>query len=455
MTELEYTLVNEGPLHIGAQEGELLIDDSGRAVIPGTSLAGSMRHYAEDRGINLELIDKLFGTERESNPKESSALIVCDARSDVTSIPIEARPGVRINGRFGSVDGRGKFERIFIPNGITFHGKLVWTSEDEDTHTQFDEIILQCLRALDQGIIRLGRYKSSGGGHVRVVSAQSRTYDLENPEQLFQFIESSLLEGSSMEHADKFWLERIRDEGHSDTYRFEMGIDLSQPLLVRGSGRHDHNEPDASPIRRMDGKYIIPGSSWRGTLRHQVHRILDYLDKRDLEEIAFGAASKDEHRTGVVQVWDAVIDPNDSLQRQEIDYYGIRIDKFTGGVRSMALKRERTIRGKAVLRLNIHPSAKQSDARAIAGLLVLALRDLAEQGFSLGSGSGTGRGFVAGQYLHIRSPEGDVGIDFSKQEVSNPDILQLWLTALEQWLPPEAHREEPSMGRRKHGTVAG
>jgi hypothetical protein len=105
--------------------------------------------------------------------------------------------------------------------------------------------------------------------------------------------------------------------------------------------------------------------------------------------------------------------------------------------------------------LNIHPSAKQSDARAIAGLLVLALRDLAEQGFSLGSGSGTGRGFVAGQYLHIRSPEGDVGIDFSKQEVSNPDILQLWLTALEQWLPPEAHREESSMGRRKHGTVAG
>lgn len=446
VSELRFSLVNESPLHIGTQDDELLIDEeTGRAIIPGSSLTGAFRWYAET--VSTDIAGRMFGGKRLDWDKRPSALIVHDMESESSFLPFEVRPGVRIHGHYGAVDGRGKFERIFLPVGLTFTGKIIWTADDETEHEAFAELMAKCMHALDQGVIRLGKYKNSGGGEMRLSGAYCKTYDLHDPDQLFAFLEAGLDPRDISRSGGESWVARIRSGNEEKAYRFELKVTLSRLLLIRGPRKQGPNEPDASPFRRTDGVYVIPGTGWRGALRHHVRRILAYLDKLELEELAFGtmahATNNDPGeepgflRQGAVQTADAEIVEDRSLKRQEVDYYGIRINKFTGGVMTSYMKRERTIRGKALLRLHVRPKPNDSSdtAEAIAGLLLLALRDMAEQGFALGSGSGSGRGFVVGERLDIHAPEGSATIRFADGEIDNQTLLRRWLDALHQWQP--------------------
>jgi len=219
-----------------------------------------------------------------------------------------------------------------------------------------------------------------------------------------------------------------------------MRVKLVSPLLIRG---HEFSsqagEPDAAPIRTADGKRYIPGTSWKGALRHQLRRIVHYYGRPELEEQAFGTdagqSASDKQadvglKAGIVQVADAMIEEDQQLEQQLVDYYGIHIDKFTGGVMSGALKHESTVRGKATLELFLQPGKQGKDYEAIAGALLLALRDLAEQGFSLGSGSANGRGYLSAEDLQVTTPDGNVAVHFVDHRVDKEDLANRWIRSL-------------------------
>ncbi|AEG61722.1 RAMP superfamily CRISPR-associated protein [Desulforamulus ruminis] len=435
VTVLLFEATNVGPLHVGDQDGELLMDgESGCAMIPGSSLGGALRAWLKQSGaVERQVWLSLFGSPKPDGRRPSN-LYVHDLVSEKIALR-EERPGVRIHGAAGAaVD---KLERIYIAPGAVFRGRLVWTAAHEEQNQAYAQAIEKCLQALHQGIVRLGAFKNAGGGRLSINHIYRNTYNLNQLDDYFDFLQE---DGEQTTTLKGRWMKRIMDENVSlPGYRYTLKAKIVSPLLIRGDEFSWPGEPDAAPIRTADGKWYIPGTSWKGALRHQLCRIVHYYGRPELEEQAFGSDAEPspgdkkangDRYGGIVQVMDAMIEEDQQLERQWVDYFGIHIDKFTGGVINGALKQERTVRGKVTFDLFLQPGKQGKDYEAIAGALLLALRDLAEKGFALGSGSANGRGYLCGENLQIATPEGKVTVHFGDRRVDNENLANHWICAL-------------------------
>jgi len=105
---IEGDLVLQTPTHLGNGDTDgivdmpLLLDEAtGRALLPGTSLAGALRNYLREYRHGFEqratdaLIEALFGGEKGNDEGNQSALIIDDALGEMPGI--ELRDGVRID----------------------------------------------------------------------------------------------------------------------------------------------------------------------------------------------------------------------------------------------------------------------------------------------------------------------------------------------------------------------
>lgn len=433
VTEYRFELETAGPLHIGAEEDELLIDEeAGRAVIPGTSFVGSLRMFV-DHKYGKETSEKLFGSEKESKTSNPSILRVQDMLSQ-ENVKIEIRQSICIDGRFGSAKDGGKFERSFVASGTHFLGSISCSVKTEKERDDYNIIIRECFSAIYEGFIRFGAYKSSGGGLMKVGRLRKKVYDLYDSEQFFAF----LGESSSIALSDWGREVPVTREQNPLGYIFRLRIRFAAPMLIRGDvaderifDKNVFPNLDAAPIRDAYGRFYIPGSSWKGSVRHQVTKILSYYGLSELEDELFGNVNPTNQSIGRIQVADALIDKDQSLRDLITEYHGIHIDKLTGGVMNGALRQEQTVWGKAtlILELNSDMSEKVDPA---PGAILLALRDLAEGSFNLGSGFAGGYGFVTGEKMEVSSPGGSVIIHFSDQSIENQSLADHWIAALEE-----------------------
>ena len=158
---------------------------------------------------------------------------------------------------------------------------------------------------------------------------------------------------------------------------------LVKSIAVPGSGA---DVPDAANIRNSRNEFIIPGSSFKGSIRNQFTQIARKIGKEGLIEASFGSMEK----SGSVIFLDTVVGDIEGNDKQPITHH-IHIDKFTGGVISKALFSEKSIAGELELSVLIKKSAKQIE---IFALIMMTLRDLAIGKFNLGSGYASGRGFL-------------------------------------------------------------
>ena len=120
-------------------------------------------------------------------------------------------------------------------------------------------------------------------------------------------------------------------------------------------------------------------------------------------------------------------DVNDCLQHR------IHIDKFTGGVIDSGLFAEKTIVGSLGMRIDVE---NRNNPDAAAGLLFLAIRDLAAGAFNIDSGYNVGRGFVNVKKMEITSlRDGKKAIvDFESGAVTDSDkLINKCLQAVNEW----------------------
>ena len=169
---IEAKIVSISPLHIGDDEGNILIDnEDNMSYLPATSIAGSFRSYLNSIGENHNL---LFGDSKKS---EISKVFIKDAFANV--VGYDKRDGLRIDGETGSNVHGSKIERLYLSEGLEFNLNFeIHIDESEDENLKL--MIYKALKALDQSLIRFGGHKSSGLGVFKVKSAIEMEYNLEN-----------------------------------------------------------------------------------------------------------------------------------------------------------------------------------------------------------------------------------------------------------------------------------
>jgi len=205
--DIRFKIKTQEPLHIGAGKGvqfspvdlpviKYYVNGNYFPVILGSSIKGILRSIAEyvcslpDVSIKtckrgdcgrkyreflrraseeksmVEVLEqfcivcKLFGTEMFN-----SRLRILDAFPDI--VKTEYRTGVAINRRSGSAKTKALYELEYIPAGINFYGRMIAVN----TPNYLIGLIFNSFEVLNNGIFKLGGFKSRGFGLIKISDA--------------------------------------------------------------------------------------------------------------------------------------------------------------------------------------------------------------------------------------------------------------------------------------------
>lgn len=425
----------DSPLVIGSGEDEntnidLIRDGDGEPFIPGTSLAGCLRHHLEE----ILPGEVLPGGKERANPivyavfgekeKESklSLLTVFDAiplplslSADGSAYTVSTRDGLELDYITKTVtehtasdedrDARGgaKYDYEIIEPGAAFDLKLELVTRKMN-HDQLDGIydaLALLLTALENGNIRLGAKSRRGFGKLRLTDTKILELDMEQKKDVGKWInfDWDFLSHTTLAELGKNVLS-LKAPSHTT-----ISVDFSIPysLLIRHYN-DDPSDDDAAQLMSR-GKPVIPGTSWNGALLHAVHDILGQLveDEEIFEKtftkikhdlFGFVAPGKEDSKSQASRI---IIDESIIRDGTPISYTRNKVDRFTGGVVDSALFSEKAIYGGSV---GLIVTVKESKGWDI-GLLLLALKDMANGIQPVGGDSNIGRGVLKAENKNI------------------------------------------------------
>ncbi len=453
------TLQTAAPLSIasGRNDGifdtHLVRDANGLPLLPGTALAGVLRHHVVDL-LGEGVADRLFGHHgRGAEEGHTSRVSVTHGHlHDQDNRPVDGlcvdlspwlkpladalppkRDHVRLNRR-GSVDGSGKFDRAFLPAGHRFSFDLALQSETDES-AEWDAL----LGGLASATFRLGGATRAGYGAVGVHAIRALTADLRTAEGRAAFAAwPTRLDAPLPPMAASIQ----PPSGAGDALAVQLvltpeaGFRIGQPGATALS--RDSKPADAVPYteRRIvwrDDKagegarqIVIPASSVKGALRHRTAfhhaRLTERFIRRDerLDDHAsaddglaplFGDASDTSGGlAGCLWFDDAVL--GDGTWKTATQMH-VSIDRFTGGARAGRLFKEEQVhatqRDTVKLRIALDRRRLRAAAPEMRRALRLALEDLAQGRLALGAASSRGHGFFTGR------------IEGALVELENPD----------------------------------
>lgn len=418
----------ESPMHVGAGESSgqdiLLHPTTRRPFIQASSLTGALRDYYDNNFGQAEI---LFGGCDDEN--EHALIKISDGIfSDQYGQFIEFRPRVRINPESGtvseskvkgtdSVSGH-KFDMEYIGAGAEFEFS-VYVYRDQNSDPGIEEHLLNAFAALNNGEIVLGGQKSNGCGDATVKHLYHRAFQLKDPADRTDWMKEDELKYSDY----KDLVEELSRVAGS-VYRLKVFGEIESAALVKGYQVDSFGQgaPDAVNIRNSKGDYIIPGSSLKGTIRSRVSFIADTLglDAQCVNEVFGSLAVEGNGVPGNARFYDTVIGSKDKNNKNSISHR-IHIDKFTSGVMYKALFSEKTAFG-SIDCIKIDVSGRHNPERSV-GLLILALRDLANGFYNLGGGYHIGRGFVNMDRIEIEHGNRKAIISFRNDSITDSDRL--------------------------------
>lgn len=471
-------LTLETPAHFGNGQvrGDALVDmmllldeaEPGKALIPGTSVAGALRNYLRERlcgyfeaedGTDWDSkIAWLFGPARESSDDlDQSLLIVDDALASAQGTTL--RDGVRINPKTGTAwvaktDAAGqvrkegaKFDIEFLEPDTAFdlHFELALT---EDKGAEVLPYLVAALQGLENGDIRLGARKRRGYGRCRVDGWLVSRYRLTDPGDLCAWLETPAhAHRPNTKPADIATALGVgpaaEDQRKRCTIQATFALERSSVLIRSGFGQADVG-PDMEHLHSRDkrGKPqpVISGTSWAGVIRHRGLRIANTLagdDEEaqlravDLVNALFGwmPAGEQGGRASKLTVDETTINDGQSLYQTRV-----RIDRFTGGAFETALFEQAPVYGKRNTRVGFRLDVREPEPYEM-GLLLLVLKDLWTGDLPVGGEASVGRGRLQGVEATLTTPAAGaftlsqgqpaLGLDASQQAV-----LQGYVTAL-------------------------
>jgi CRISPR/Cas system CSM-associated protein Csm3 (group 7 of RAMP superfamily) len=441
------------PLSIGAEKGGelddlvLASDANGLPVIPGSGLAGVLRHlYGEGA-------EELFGYQSAGDGKASDLMVSWGHVLDSRGRPVEGlllgeesarlvddpllaflagaadrpmkRDRVAINSR-GTAAERTKYDRSVVPAGVRFAAELrLWcTALDDSRWTRL-------LDLLGDRRLRLGGQTRSGLGGIDVVDVRCASFDLAVPDdaRAYAALGRRLCSHAGLEvraiarravdvsatvrlKPESFW--RV-GQGDQPLRREEQSqkpadlLPLSERRVAWRNGVAEILEPQV----------LIPGSSVKGALAHRVafHDCrLQGVWAEQLGESAVSRFDKSSKSSAVQALFGWHRDDRDGVEgapagragRISIDdaYVAVEsvkhcgqmhnvIDRFHGGVRQHLLFEEELLHG-GQIELKLDVEQADSIPAGARRALKLALEDLCLGRLAIGAGSTRGHGFFTG-----------------------------------------------------------
>lgn len=396
-------LVSKSPLSISDGEDLLINDD--RAYIPGTSIAGAFRSYLESN--DQDPLD-LFGGFSDNRNIESR-IYVYDSFADISAIGRRAE--IKIDSARGVIKKEKnkagtKREGVYFEPGLKFDLKL-----RVDNYSQEDlDMVLKCLKALDQTIIRFGGKKSSGLGVFKLESLVLSELDLTDKGDLLSYLREDYRGRDILDQLDGMILDDLY-------YEFDLKGSLVSPMLIGAIEDYSVGDVDSKSIQSTED-YVVPGSSFKGLLRARMKRIENYLEEDDKVDMIFG----DGEDRAISRVF-----VNESRIENSLDhvkYNRIKIDRFTGGVLNSALMDDRPVMGDVDFKILYKATENENLDKYIVRLILLSLRDLATENIAIGGNSSIGRGRYRASSLTMTYGEDRVFADFDGNRVDNLELLE-------------------------------
>lgn len=445
------------PLNIGSgnkgikSDSLVLRDINGLPFIPGTTIAGLLRHSITiERKENEKEKDYIIRLEKErsllmGSQEEGSTLIITEAKmldSDGTVLDgilsqeklndsflstfreLPIRQHAKIGHRGATVKG-GKFDEEIVLKGTRFCFEMEMLSDKND-----DAKFKNLLNTLKSDTFRIGSGSRSGYGEIEVVDSlcQYKKIDFENSKQKEWYLKksSSLSEDWSDAETIKF---KKPNTGGWTTYSIQLNpVDF----ILFGSG-FGNDKADMTYVREsfvdwsdgsaqiMDCEHVvlIPASSVKGALSHRLafhynklkgrfadtlaegKKIEDYVGKNnEAVKAVFGSEGEkgtdgkmQNKKRGNVLMSDII---KESIITPKVLNH-VSIDRFTGGAIDGALFSEEALYAKGQsfeLKLIVNHQAFEDKDVEVA--FEDALKDLCSGMLPLGGGVTRGNGCFEG-----------------------------------------------------------
>lgn len=432
----------KSPLNIGSgnkgikTDSLVLRDINGLPFIPGTTIAGLLRHSL---GKGKEY---LMGTQNMGSPLiiTEAKMLNCDGQvldgiltqeqlnshflADFRQLPI--RQHAKIGHRGSTIKG-GKFDEEIVLKGTRFCFEMEMLSEESD-----DAAFKNLLNTLNSDTFRIGSGSRSGFGEIEVVDSQClyKKIDLNDKEQQTWYLKKSSSLTESWHDAEILKLEK---SPLSEWISYEIELKPTD-LLLFGSGL-GNEKADMTFVRETFVKWsgnraeiadservlLIPVSSIKGALSHRVafhynrlsqkyvdtlsegESIESYVGKNNVAVKALFGSEGDKGPVGKLQnkqrgnVLMSDIIEEASLSPIVLNH--VSIDRFTGGAIDGALFNEEALYAKGHtynLKLLVNKVAFTGND-LVKEAFEDALKDLCTGMLPLGGGVNRGNGCFEGK----------------------------------------------------------
>lgn len=437
------------PLHVGSansDKSEVLIDPvSNYPFVQASGLAGVFRSYYQ-KMYGISETNYLFGnnkiTSAGSNDERDSRIKFFDGRFDnEQSINMELRAHVKIDpfsGTAQAVDQKNaakkagqKFNMEYIGAGsqITFSFVIM---ENSQNNSAINENIQNVLAAIDNQNIQIGGQKSNGSGYLKLNNIYFRSFNMRNANDRKNWIEDDC--NNISEYTDiATELDNTNSMGDK-AYIVTINGKTESELLVKSIFASDvgMNAADSENIKNANKEYIVPGSSLKGAIRHQMDIISKYIGIDNIGTVmndTFGVAGDDGYEGNII-FKDSIVGNREDNDQNNIQTR-IHVDKLTAGVIYGAKFTQKNICGDITITIGIKD--KNNPEKSL-GLLLLAIRDLAAKRFNLGSGYNIGKGFIDIDKIIVCTKDGNnAEIDVNSQDIlDDSGIINNSLKALKE-----------------------
>lgn len=416
----------------------LVRDANGLPALPGTSLAGVLRHaYAERHGeretarlfgqagkeAQPSWLTVAWGLVHDSNNRPCEGLLANVGSEDkLLQLLLSAKPMVRQRVRLkhtGTAADKGKFDVTRIPAGVRYSSWLsYWCDGSPASQAQWTQL----LDLLRTQALRVGHGTRNGAGQFRVLELASASWDLRTPEGRAAY------EKRPRSRKDKQGLQAQALPDASAGIHVQLDLTAEAGWRVGGGERSLQNHgqekvpdllpqhsmrvdwPQAGPARIQERLHFLPGSAIKGALRHRVayhYRCLmkdwaaadrkpESYEPENCPAVAalFGQTPEnqksDKQASAGLLVFHDVMLPN----AQTVVLMHNRIDRFTGGVMHGALFSEEILwQTPLQLRIDLVGGKRLDEvSKEARQALQRALEDLASGNLPLGASGSRGLG---------------------------------------------------------------
>lgn len=443
MRKIYYQMIfsAKSPFRIGNgrhefSDSDLMLDGRGLPFIPGTSIAGVIRHLAEEKSGDQTVLTRLFGivesaVQRGDSPTAiPSALLVNDAVMAAACTKKDAvigrRDGVGL-GEWGTAKPKSKFDFQISEADKEFYAIVEWTGDNAQNETEIEGIIDPIMEHFACSGFRAGARTSRGYGYFEV---KIRKKIFAFPDELKEWIAFQPYAEDAFSDA-----EELKGKKKYSDVEIEIGFQMMSPFSVKVNTAkaelmEDGSVPDTVPLENYRGNPVIPGTAWAGAFRHHMHGLLrdagdteDSVEMKKLDMLFGMADDAKNNKKSAITFSESEISIVDK-EEQKMSVVRTAIDRFTAAPRNAALFTDIVYSGgTGSLHISFDKSAVSEMHRQ---LLAACICDLHLGLLSVGGAASVGRGIMQVTELKVNGcnrldcikscEKGMVPLDWLKEE---------------------------------------